>query len=257
MSNVRRSPSQVEQQILYAQVGGICPLCAEPLVYTKGTGYKKNYELAHIYPLNPTPEEIVLLANEPRLSIDVNSIDNFVPLCLKCHNKFDNPRTVEEYRELFKIKRKLIADETARNIYGSYTIQDEICDIIQSLISADLGSASGKLEYTALKVEQKLQNSFNPILKRKIIADVTDYYKLIKKQFNDIEKTNPGTFDLIGANIKAFYLHLKKQDFGQEKIYNTIADWIYIKTKAGSIEACKVIVSFFIQNCEVFESVSQ
>ena len=61
----------------------------------------------HIYPLNPTIEETQLLKHEARLSTDVNDEDNVIPLCEICHGKFDKPRTVEEYRSLFKLKQEL------------------------------------------------------------------------------------------------------------------------------------------------------
>ncbi|WP_373557726.1 HNH endonuclease [Pseudomonas sp. URIL14HWK12:I7] len=67
-------------------------------MYSKSKTSNKQYEIAHIYPLNPTPPEALLLANEFRLSADVDHLDNLIALCLLCHNEFDNPRTVKEYR---------------------------------------------------------------------------------------------------------------------------------------------------------------
>ncbi|MBC2726024.1 ABC-three component system protein [Desulfosporosinus sp.] len=259
MSNKRKTPNANAQQLLFAQVGGICPICADPLVYTKSgiSQYQKNYELAHIYPLNPTKEEEQLLADEPRLSDDVNSIDNFIPLCLKCHNRFDNPRTDEEYRKLYALKKQLIDEENAKNLFSQYTIAEEIQTIILTLLQVDLGSAEEKLELTALQIDQKLKNDFNPITKRHIVADVTDYYPLIRRLFSSIERDTPGKFNVIAANVHAFYLNLKLKVTTQEEIYNEMAKWLYIKTKQGSLDACKVIVAFFIQNCEVFEYVAE
>ena len=259
MSNDRKSPGTNAQYLLFTQVEGICPICAAPLMYTKpgSSQYRKNYELAHIYPLNPTAQEIELLKDEPRLSDDVNDLDNFIPLCLKCHNHFDNPRTVEEYRELYNLKKKLIAEEHTKNLFSQYSIAEEIQGIISSLLDADLKSVSEKLELTALKVEEKLNNEFNPISKRHIISDITDYYTYIRGLFSDIEKHTPGKFDLIATNIHAFYLQLKVDSNDQEMIYNEMAKRIQSKTHNASIDACKVVVAFFIQNCEVFESVTE
>ena len=259
MGNTRKTPNANAQQLLFAQVNGICPICADPLVYTKSgaSQYQKNYELAHIYPLNPTKEEEQLLADEPRLCDDVNSIDNFIPLCLKCHNKFDNPRTVEEYRNLYALKKQLIDEENAKTLFSQYTIADEIQTIILTLSQVDLGSANEKLELTALQIDQKLRNDFNPVTKRHIIADVTDYYPLIRHLFSEIERDTPGKFDVIAINVRAFYLNLKLTVTTQEEIYNEMAKWLYTKTRQGSLDACRVIVAFFIQNCEVFEYVAK
>ena len=106
MSNPRKKYSDAQNVALLSQVNGVCPLCAEILFYKKGGKSYKNYEIAHIYPLNPTPTEKTLLEHEERLSNDVNDENNVIPLCEICHGKFDKPRTVEEYRMLLGIKKR-------------------------------------------------------------------------------------------------------------------------------------------------------
>lgn len=259
MNNKRNQPGVNAQYLLFAQVNGICPLCAEPLLYSKAgsTQYRKNYELAHIYPLNPSNEEEELLQNEPRLSQDVNDLDNFIPICLKCHNRFDNPRSVSEYRQLFTLKKKLIAEEQSKNMFSQYSITEEIQSIILALTQSDLDDSTEKLDFTALRIDQKLEKEFNPIIKRHIVSDVTDFYPLIRRLFTDIERNTPGKFDLIATNIHAFYLQLKVNTNTQETIYNEMAKWMQSKTPNASLDACKVVIAFFIQNCEVFENVAE
>lgn len=61
MSNDRKKISPIEQSTLYNQVNGICPLCQKSLSYTKEGKLRKLFEIAHIYPLNPTDDEKVIL----------------------------------------------------------------------------------------------------------------------------------------------------------------------------------------------------
>jgi hypothetical protein len=114
-----------------------------------------------------------------------------------------------------------------------------------------------KLEYTALKVDEKLEVQFDRILRRRIIDDVSEYYPYIKNLFAEIERNNPGKYKLIASNIKSFYLDVRLKTMNQEAIFNKIAEWLQIKTQQNSIESCKAIVSFFIQSCEVFNHVSK
>lgn len=259
MNNTRNQPGTNAQYLLFNQVNGICPLCAEPLLYCKDSSsqYRKNYELDHIYPLNPTAEEVELLKDEPKLSPDVNSLDNFIPLCPKCHNRFDNPRTVSEYRILYSLKQRLIAEERSKNMFYQYTIAEEIQKIVLALTQSDLSNSLEPLDLTALRIEQKLEKDFSPITKRHIISDVTDFYPFIRGLFMETERNTPGKFDLIATNVHAFYLQLKISLNKQETIYDEMAKWIQSKTPNSSLDACKVVVAFFIQNCEVFENVTQ
>jgi hypothetical protein len=133
MSNPRKKYSDAQNVALLSQVSRVCPLCAEPLFYKKNGKSFKNYEIAHVYPLNPSQEEKLLLKHEERLSDDVNDEDNVIPLCEICHGKFDKPRTVDEYRNLFSLKKKLIERSGQEAIWKRYTIEDEISQIIEAI----------------------------------------------------------------------------------------------------------------------------
>lgn len=173
MSNARRDYTEAEQRILYNQVKGICPLCADKLQYKKNKKTQKKYQIAHIYPLNPTNEEAKLLESMPRLSSDVNDLDNVIPLCLNCHEQFDKPRTAEEYMNLYHIKRELVETDKIMGTYSSYTIEDEIVEILKTL-NSDLGEQIEKLDYNALKVDEKIDKTMNYLLKKRIKDDISD-----------------------------------------------------------------------------------
>lgn len=257
MSNDRRNFTNIERELLFAQVDGICPICATSLTYTKDTKVQKKYEIAHIYPLNPTKEEISLLKDEERLTDDVNSLDNLILLCTNCHTQFDKPRTIDEYRNLVAIKKHFINEQKLKKIYGDYKIEEEISNIINLLSSQELNEEISELEYSAIKIDDKLNDEFDKILKKQIKNNVSQYYNYIKMEFLHIEKVTPGKFDLIAGQIKSFYLNAKLECDNQVSIFNKVAEWLQIRIGNCSLEACKVVVSFFIQNCEVFEYVTQ
>jgi 5-methylcytosine-specific restriction endonuclease McrA len=251
----REKTTPIEQSSLFVQVDALCPLCGKSLFYTKDNVLRKNCEIAHIYPLNPTLYESALLENEPRLSQNSNALDNLIPLCRDCHHSFDHPRTVEEYRRLYAIKRNLIEKEKIKKLYYNYTIGDEIISII-NILSNQTDISTAKLEYDALRIDKKLRNNFSQILKKHITNDVVDYYQFIKNILAEVDKQTPGKFNLIAANIKSFYLSIKLETTDQEMIFNKMAEWLHGKTEQGSIDSCKAVIAFFIQNCEVFEYVS-
>lgn len=257
MSQARKKYNPAEKELLFGQVDGICPLCAKMLTYLKSGTPQKQYDLAHVYPLNPSQEEIDLLKDEVQLSSDPNDLNNIMPLCLDCHNAFDKPRTVDEYKHLYNVKKKLIDDQKVMKLYGNYNISEEIGEIINTLSSQDLGESVSKLDYSALNINNKLKPDFNQILKKHIESDATEYYNYIKALFANTEKVIPGKFDLIAGQIKTFYLNAKLETTDQERIFNKMSEWLHAKTQKGSLEACKVIIAFFIQNCEVFEYVTK
>jgi HNH endonuclease len=252
MSKPRRKPTENETAILLSEVESLCPICSITLMYEKNGQKKKRFEAAHIYPLNPTPQEVELLKNEERLHEDVNHLNNLIALCRRCHKEFDHPRTVEEYRKLFNLKKELIARSKAREEYHDYQIELEIKRIIFTLVNEFSEATAIPLSMQALNIDKKADDSLSVLIKRKIKNDVTDYYIYVKEQFKLLNKQEPNSFELIATQVKAFYLKLKKNETSQQKIYEQLTEWLYKKTENSSKEACSIIISFFIQNCEVF-----
>tara|TARA_R110002096_G_scaffold5175_30_gene24282 strand:+ start:1248 stop:2012 length:765 start_codon:yes stop_codon:yes gene_type:complete len=249
----RKQYGEAQNVALTSQVGGVCPRCDEPLFYKKMGKSFKAYEVAHIYPLNPTPEEIEHLKDEPRLSQDVNDEDNLIPLCKSCHGKFDKPRTAEEYRQLVELKKRYIARSGQEILWSSHHLESEIRSVIEALYEEHfIGASTAVIEYEPATIDEKVDDSITRPTVRKIKNNVSDYFTLIKTHFSEIDKTNPNFSDIVSLQVKTYFL--KQQQLGVDKqaIFDNLVSWVRVKTKPRSIDAAEILVSFFIQNCEVF-----
>ncbi len=256
MGEGRKKWSDVQKAILYRQVNGICPMCQRPLWYEKDNQIQKAFEVAHIYPLNPTKEEKEILKDEPVLfKNDKNDLNNVIALCHNCHAYVDNPTSVETYQKLYKLKKKFIDTDKISALYSSYTIEEDLIKIVNAM-ALGLNNDIEKIKYELIKVDKKISDE-KIFLKKKVKFDVSQYYLLIRNLFSEIDRNSSEMFDVIAGQIKSFYLKIKTISNDQEEIYNHISEWLYSKFKIGSIEAYKIIVSFFIQNCEVFSDVTK
>ena len=253
MTNKRIDYSDAQQTALLSQVSRMCPLCLESLFYKKKSRSYKNYELAHIYPLNPTAEEVLLLAGEERLSEDVNDEDNIIPLCELCHGKFDKPRTVEEYRSLVEIKRKAIAASKEQGIWKIYTIESQISEIINAIYnSADI-DISAEIDLLPKAVDEKINDTMSRLTLRKIKNNVRDYYVFIREKFSDLDQSENDLSENISLQIKAYYIKQKRTGVSQQVIFENIVNWINARTRSETRDAPEILASFFVQNCEIFE----
>lgn len=256
MGETRKKWTDVQLAILYNQVNGICPMCQKVLWYEKNNQIKKWFEVAHIYPLNPSTEEKEILKNEPVLfDKDKNDLNNVIALCPNCHTYVDNPTTLETYRKLYDLKKKFIDNDKISLLYSSYIIEEDIIKIVNAMASG-LNNDIEKIQYDLIKVDNKIDDK-RIVLRNKVKFDVSQYYLFIRNLFLEIEKNNSGIFDIIAGQIKSFYLKIKTISIDQEEIYEHISEWLYNKYKIGTIESYKILVSFFIQNCEVFSDVAK
>ena len=252
MSKPRKKYSEAQNVALLSQVSRVCPLCAEPLFYKKGGKSFKNYEIAHIYPLNPSEEEKILLKQEERLSVDVNDEDNVIPLCGICHGKFDKPRTVGEYQNLLGLKKELIERSGQEAIWKSYTIEDEIGQIIEAIYDDPELESQADIEFVPRTVDDKLDLTISRPTKTKIKSNVREYFIFIQNKFTTLDSVNPDLSEIISLQIKTYYIKQKNMGVDQQVIFENIVSWIYAKTKPKTNDAAEILASFFIQNCEVF-----
>ena len=250
--NARPSISRALEVALCTQVNEACPNCGKPLFKKKGKAVHKEYEIAHIYPLNPTPNEIELLKDQKRLSSDSNHEHNLIPLCFTCHSIFDNPKTIDGYQELMEKKEKLIKQSDQHQIFQQYHIEEDIIRVINSLLddNVEFGEPTN---FEAKTVDSKLSGSIKPLTKRKIKSDVSSYYLFVRDRFAEMEKLSPMTAVLIAQQVKTFYVKQKSLCLSQQEIFQNTVDWINLKFKPSSEDAANVIAAFYVQNCELFE----
>lgn len=251
MEKKRRKIPHNEQLILHSEVSGICPLCPTVLIYEKNGRNQKGFEIAHIYPLNPLPKEVELLKNEEKLNSDLDHGDNLICLCNPCHKKYDKDKTVEEYQELLRKKKDILKRRKEQELWSRTSIEIQIFEIIEVLVDQDF-EFEDNLEYSPKTIDDKTDETITVLTKRKIHQNVQDYFFKISAKFKDIDFVEPMTTEIISSQIKTHYLLLKKQGSNQKEIFDAMVAWLQKQTKQDNREASEIIISYFIQNCEIF-----
>nr|WP_302657923.1 HNH endonuclease [uncultured Dysosmobacter sp.] len=104
----RKSPTAVDQQLYLKEVSFVCPLCGKILRHRKQKKANKLYEIAHIFPNNPTEEQYEQLSGLPRLGDNSESFENKIALCKDCHDQQDYHTTQADYLKLLDIKQHFL-----------------------------------------------------------------------------------------------------------------------------------------------------
>lgn len=253
MTAKRPTYSAADETAFTTEVDGKCPLCGKALFYKKSGKSFKGYEIAHIYPLNAKPEEVLELKDEERLSSDLNAFENLIAICVECHTKFDKPRTAVEYRRMLVIKRALIQKAEQQQIQTQYHLQEDIRRVVDGLDSLIALSPGAALSYDPKKIDDKLDSTMPLPTKNKIKHNVSDYYQYVRLRFEEIERDTPNLSELVSIQVKAFYVQQKTLQLSQHVIFTNVVNWFAAKTKPKTIEAAEIVASYFVQNCEVFE----
>lgn len=253
MGEKRTTFTAAEELAFTTEVGGRCPKCGDHLFFEKNGRKLKRYEIAHIYPLNPRPEELLELQGEERLSDDLNSPRNLIALCVKCHTEFDKLRTREEYREVVAAKRSLLQRAEQERIQMQYHLQEDIRHVIDRLDSMEEDVCEVLLSYDPKRVEEKLDETMPRATKNKIRHNVSDYFQIVQQHFAELERKSPNVSELVSVQVKAFYTQQKTLALTQHAIFQNVVEWFVVRTHPRTVEAAEIVASYFIQRCEVFE----
>jgi 5-methylcytosine-specific restriction endonuclease McrA len=240
---------------LQMEVANHCPLCGKSLFGEKNGKSVKLYQIAHIYPHSPTPEQLVILKDVPKPD-DVEAFENLILLCSDCHKIQDYYTTTDDYMSLYNIKQKLLKQTKAYDNASIVPLETQITEILRELETADINELQ-KLSYYPVAIEQKIIPE-NRLLLRKIKEYVVQYFPFVQDTFGRLDEIGKLKFNKLAKEITLCFQNIEEQGLPQEDIFDSIVIWIYNKTqKQHERIACEIIVAFFVQNCEVFNAITE
>lgn len=248
----RREPLQNEWSLYFEEVNTQCPICGRKFLYQATTSLMKGAEIAHIFPNSPKDHEKLILKDVEVDGEDSESFENKIALCKDCHDEYDAKKTVESYKKMLELKRHLHSELKAKKMLSGENIEEELTTVVRLLanVSQEELDGIGSLNYSSLKVSQKVEI---PHLRKRIEGDVASFYLFCEQKFKETDPTGD-SFDIVCTSVKKSYKKLKKERFDKESIYEQMTNWFVSKTHA-SYNACAIMVSFFVQNCEIYDEI--
>ena len=233
---------------LLAEVNYECPLTHEKLVEEVKGIPKKKYEITQIFP-DDLPSELAATFNAvyPRPK-NLDAPENLIALSQEVSENYLMSPMVDEYKKLYEIKQVTSKQYKAINAINRIELEAEIRAAIEGLISINPSDVLPQLEYAALRIDQKISDA---LLMNDVRNHVLQYYRYIETIFSEMTDV----FDDIAGEVKLSSQKLEKAGLSQEDVIYNLTEWIHNKAFAGDTKgkmACRIVVCFFVQNCEVF-----
>ena len=93
-------------------------------------------------------------------------------------------------------------------------------------------------------------------MRRKVLGCVTTYYETLKRLFHELDNRRSSTFEMIAMQVKQAFLKQERESLFLDKgqVFDVLVEWIQSKS-GGSRAACEAVVSYFVQDCEVFREI--
>lgn len=218
---------------------------------------RTNFYATKIFPDSLPPTLLTEFEKKQKKPSNTNDDSNKICLCEKCAKDYIVKPTLSAFEYLLNVKQELIRTRKTREKTTSVNLEEDINSILKALCNMAITDEITKLRMIPLEVKRKIFD-YNIDLKKKINDDVQDYY-YIKKLFSSLDEKG-SIFNIIANEVKLCYQKLSTIEDNQNVIYFTMVDWILEQSnhdKKTYRMAGEKIVSFFVQDCEIFDAIPE
>ena len=182
------------------------------------------------------------------------AIDNLLALCPRCYATYSIDENAKICKELIGVKKILVGHQQSIQLLDDLPLEKGIVGVVskvKNLKEKDLADAS----LDPKEIKQKLNPSDNMALYIAVNTYVTTYYVRLRTIMMNADKRGEIDYDEVQDQMHAIYKRLKKAKKSNVEIFNEIAQKIH-KISLQEDIYCQIVVSYFIQSCEVFDAIT-
>lgn len=245
--------NESEDAQLVAECNNRCLLCGKRL---------KHKAKVAIIPALASNEEISMVRSiaydrfgcEVPAKFDVDSPDNKALLDLECAASYENESTIEKQASLLARKLKAKRSYDVQLAVDEIELEQALGSIIGSMDRLVDKEAVEKLRYKPIKVKNKIPDE-DFLLKNRVVSNVDRYYGFIATELEERSAHGELDPDELSMSMKRCFKKLDSLGEGYEAIYRRMTEWVSESTGCENRSACEVVISFFIQSCEIFNEI--
>ncbi len=205
---------------LMAEQEGCCPLCGKPLAADNCTSVK-------------------LTDNSEML------------LCFECSAAVEHSDSAKaratEIKEVLQIRHE------TRDAVSNERLKCEVRELLERL--QDVFPENADLSYTPLKIEEKVSDN---LLQRKIRGFLADgMYDAVNSCIENLAAENKGNVRTLSKCIRRIFEDANDTNANQSEIFSALTKYLFAKTGQKHFESCELLISYFVQRCEVFNEIAK
>ncbi len=182
-------------------------------------------------------------------------INNLLALCPQCYATYSIDDSTKICKELGQVKKILVTHNQSVTLLDDLPLEKGIAGVISKVIKLkekDLVTTS----LDPKEIKQKLSATDNLVLYNQVNFYVTTYFVRIREIMTNLDKRGEIDYDEVQDQMRAIYKRLKKSKKTNMEIFNEIVGKLHRVTMQEDVY-CQIIVSYFIQSCEVFDAITK
>lgn len=177
--------------------------------------------------------------------------ENLIAVCPLCFERLQGHLTSEQTKYFTKIRHNHISKSEMQNLLLETNIDQSISKLLTQISNIGLHIENNEIK-NPVKPSEKFDSSLDYGNKIQIEALVKRTYLFVRNIIKQLDEKGDIKYELLQASVRLKYLQLRDKSNSQEEIFIQLVDYFKnISNQSDSV--CRIVVSFFIQNCDVFE----
>lgn len=177
-----------------------------------------------------------------------------VVLCVDCARELQNASESKKL-ELLNEKHNLEQMASATDAASRITVERQIEDVLRQISEINIiCDDETKLNFDPIPIEKKIPAS---LFREKVLWNAKYWYKAVNTPLDNLAGENKLNVDRFAKSIKRMYEDASETLTSQSAIFNVLVEMLYSKTGRKYKEACEIIISYFVQRCEVFNEIAK
>lgn len=178
------------------------------------------------------------------------AVSNLITLCPDCFLTYQSDNRKKITNQLANIKRILSSNHISQQTLSTTKLDAGITEVLIRM--SKLKYDDYDISFDPKELTSKISINRNRTLFNTVKSQVIDNYVTLDKTLIYLDKLGKIDYIEIQNQMRSMYKKLKKAKKDSLEIFNTISEKIHYAT-LQDIYFCQMVVSFFIQKCEVLE----
>jgi hypothetical protein len=179
---------------------------------------------------------------------------NCLGVCSVCAKKYLNSTDMLLHHSFANVKENLVNRAKAESSLTDIDMDEAMRRAVKKLKTIDRDEMT-RLNYQALKIDQKIPPS-NKALSEKIKSNVSLYFNSLQNLFRENDGEEGYSYALLSLSVRRAFNSLDKATKDQNVVFDLLTEKIMNLIQEDR-SVCEIIVSYFVQSCEVFNEIPE
>jgi len=127
-------------------------------------------------------------------------------------------------------------------------VRDKLREVVFAIPEFDINNRPSKIKNPKY-LKEKIGTQECNLIYRKVEPNVTEYFDDVRDLFKQRQESEDFLYDRVKEEIHNKFDSIS--DLPKPEVFQKMISWLQEETR-GSYEACEIVISYFIQSCEVF-----